>query len=135
MGEQLHKYKNFLNKSFHTDRPDQKYVADIPYIFTNEGILYLSMIRDLYDNSIVAYKAETQQIVNPVLDMIHFAMKKVNKKATAELQLHSGPKTLVPITNIYELIKEYVLAPSMLRCGNCYDNIMTESFFRILKSE
>ena len=39
-------------------------------------VLYLSMIRDLYDNSIVAYKTGTQQTVNLVLDTIRFAMRK-----------------------------------------------------------
>lgn len=55
--------------------PNSKWVTDISYIHTQEGILYLSMIRDLYDNSIVAYKAGTQQTVNPVLDTIRLAVK------------------------------------------------------------
>ena len=61
MGQQLHKYENLLNKDFHADRPNSKWVTDISYIHTREGVLYLSMIRDLYDNSIVAYKTGTQQ--------------------------------------------------------------------------
>ncbi len=47
------------------------------------------MIRDLYDNSIVAYKTGTQQTVNLVLDTIRLAMKKEKKRVAAELQLHS----------------------------------------------
>ena len=47
------------------------------------------MIRDLYDNSIVAYKTATQQTVNLVLDTIRQAMKGEKKKVAAELQLHS----------------------------------------------
>ena len=53
------------------------------------GVLYLSMIRDLYDNSIVAYKTATQQTVNLVLDTIRQAIRREKKKAVAELQLHS----------------------------------------------
>ena len=68
MGQQVHKYKNLLNREFHTDRPNSKWVTDISYIHTKQGVLYLSMIRDLYDNSIVAYKTGTQQTVNLVLD-------------------------------------------------------------------
>ena len=56
MGQQVHKYKNLLNRQFHADRPNSKWVTDISYIHTKQGVLYLSMIRDLYDNSIVAYK-------------------------------------------------------------------------------
>ena len=55
LGQQIHKYENLLNRQFRADRPNTKWVTDISYIHTKEGVLYLSMIRDLYDNSIVAY--------------------------------------------------------------------------------
>lgn len=63
MGQQVHRYENLLNRDFHADRPNSKWVTDISYIHTGQGVLYLSMIRDLYDNSIVAYKtAESQKL-------------------------------------------------------------------------
>ena len=89
MGQQLHKYENLLNRDFHADRPNRKWVTDISYIQTKQGVLYLSMIRDLYDNSIVAYKTGTEQTVNLVLDTIRLAMRREKKKVTAELHLHS----------------------------------------------
>ena len=89
MGQQVHKYKNLLNREFYADRPNSKWVTDISYIHTKQGVLYLSMIRDLYDNSIVAYKTGTEQTVNLVLDTIRLAMKGAKKKVAAELQLHS----------------------------------------------
>lgn len=55
-GEYLHRYPNLLHQDFYADRPNQKWVTDISYIKTGQGFLYLSIIRDLYDNSIVAYK-------------------------------------------------------------------------------
>ena len=88
MGQQLHKYENLLNREFQADRPNHKWVTDISYIHTGQGILYLSVIRDLFDNSIVAYKTGTTQTVNLVLDTIRFAMQK-EKKVAAELQLCS----------------------------------------------
>ena len=87
LGQQVHKYENLLNRQFRAVRPNEKWVTDISYIHTKEGILYLSMIRDLYDNSIVAYKTASRQTVNLVLDTIRLAMKK--EKVAAELQLHS----------------------------------------------
>ena len=66
MGQQAHKYKNLLNRDFHASKPNSKWVTDISYIHTRQGVLYLSMIR-LYDNSIVAYKTGTEQTVNLVL--------------------------------------------------------------------
>ena len=89
MGQQVHKYKNLLNRQFHPDRPNSKWVTDISYNHTKQGVLYLSMIRDLYDNSIVAYKTGTKQTVNLVLDTIRLAMRKEKKRGAAELQLHS----------------------------------------------
>ena len=82
MGQQVHKYKNLLNREFHADRPNSKWVTDISYIHTKQGVLYLSMIRDLYDNSIVAYKTGTEQTVNLVLDTIRLAMKGAKIKTT-----------------------------------------------------
>ena len=54
LGEDKHRYDNWLNRDFHAEHPNQKWVTDISYIQTKEGVLYLSMIRDLYDRSIVA---------------------------------------------------------------------------------
>ena len=50
----LHRYPNVLNRDFSAERPNQKWVTDISYIKTSEGFLFLSVIRDLYDNSIVS---------------------------------------------------------------------------------
>ena len=47
---------SILTRNFSAERPNQKWVTDISYIHTKQGVLYLSVIRDLYDNSIVAYK-------------------------------------------------------------------------------
>lgn len=89
MGQQLHKYQNLLNRNFHAEAPNHKWVTDISYIQTKQGVLYLSMVRDLYDNSIVAYKTATQQTVHLVLDTIRQAMLKEKKRVAAELHLHS----------------------------------------------
>ena len=65
MGQHVHKYQNLLNRNFQAAAPNCKWVTDISYIQTKQGVLYLSMIRDLYDNSIVAYKTATQQNGEP----------------------------------------------------------------------
>ena len=135
MGQQVHKYKNLLNRDFHADKPNSKWVTDISYIHTNQGVLYLSMIRDLYDNSIVAYKTGTEQTVNLVLDTIRLAMKQEKKKVAAELQLHSDQGAQYASQAYFELTQTYGITPSMSRRGNPYDNAMAENFFSILKTE
>ena len=132
-GEYLHKYPNLLNRDFHAERPNQKWVTDISYIHTKQGVLYLSIIRDLYDNSIIAYKTGTEQNVNLVLNTIKSAMKK--EKVTAELQLHSDQGFQYTSYAYYSLTKDYGITPSMSRRGNPYDNALAENFFSILKTE
>ena len=135
LGQQVHKYKNHLNRQFWADRPNAKWVTDISYIHTKEGVLYLSMIRDLYDNSIVAYKTATRQTVNLVLDTIRLAMKKEKKRVAAKLQLHSDQGFQYTSQAYFKLTQSYGITPSMSSKGNPYDNAMAENFFSILKTE
>ena len=135
LGQQVHKYDNLLNRQFRADRPNVKWVTDISYIHTKEGVLYLSMIRDLYDNSIVAYKTASHQTVNLVLDTIRLVMKAEKKSVAAELQLHSDQGFQYTSQAYFKLTQKYGITPSMSRRGNCYDNAMAENFFSILKTE
>jgi len=153
VGQHMHRYDNLLNRKFQTDRPNHKWVTDISHIPTAQGFLYLSIVQDLFDNSIVAYKTSRQQTVALVLDTVRSAIKK--EKIAGELQLHSDQKpedtgdclqSFLPKVKIvkggqytshsyFTLIKEYGIAPSMSRRGNPYDNAMAENFFSILKTE
>ena len=94
----LHKYPNLLNRDFKAERPNQKWVTDISYIHTHQGVLYLSVIRDLFDNSIVAYKTSTTQNVQLVLETIKVAKRK--EKVTGDLQLHSDQGLEIVCSNI-----------------------------------
>jgi len=129
----LHRYDNLLNRDFHADRPNQKWVTDISYIRTSQGFLYLSVIRDLYDRSIVAYKTSTVQNINLVLNTIKAAKRK--EKVTGELQLHSDQGFQYTSQPYFNLTKSYHITPSMSRRGNPYDNALAENFFSILKTE
>ena len=132
-GECLHRCPNLLNRNFAAERPNQKWVTDISYIRTGQGFLYLSIIRDLYDNSIVAYKTGSEQNINLVLNTIKAARRK--EKATAELQLHSDQGFQYTSQAYFKLTQRYGITPSMSRRGNPYDNALAENFFSILKTE
>ena len=129
----LYKYPNLLAQDFHAERPNQKWVTDISYIKTGQGVLYLSVIRDLYDNSIVAYKTGTEQNVNLVLSTIRAAKRK--EKVTAALQLHSDQGFQYTSQAYFKLTQSYHITPSMSSRGNPYDNAMAENFFSILTTE
>ena len=132
-GEHLHRYPNLLNRNFTAERPNQKWVTDISYIRTRQGFLYLSIIRDLYDNSIVAYKTGSEQNINLVLNTIKAAKRK--EKVTAELHLHSDQGFQYTSQAYFKLTQRYGITPSMSRRGNPYDNALAENFFSILKTE
>ena len=131
--QHLHRYPNILNREFTAEKPNQKWVTDISYIKTAQGFLYLSIIRDLYDNSIVAYKMDKEQSIKLVLDTIKAAKRK--EKITAEVQLHSDQGFQYTSHAYFNLTQSYGITPSMSRRGNPYDNALAENFFSILKTE
>ena len=109
-GDAMHRYPNLLNRNFRADRPNQKWVTDISYIKTLQGTLYLSVIRDLYDNSIVAYQTGTDQNTQLVLNTIRKARKK--ERVTAELQLHSDQGFQYTSHGYFKLTQAYgILRP------------------------
>ena len=122
-----------MNRNFYVDRPNQKWVTDISYIPTKQGTLYLSVIRDLFDLSIVAYKTSTRQSIKLVLDTIRTAIEK--EEVTAELLLHSDQGFQYASQSYFALTTQYGITPSMSRRANPYDNAMAENFFSILKTE
>lgn len=132
-GQTIHRYANVLNRNFKAEQPNQKWATDISYIPTAQGFLYLSVIRDLYDNSIIAYQTSRQQTVSLVLDTVCSAMQK--ETVTGELQLHSDQGFQYTSQAYFNLIKEYGIIPSMSRRGNPYDNAMAENFFSMIKTE
>lgn len=122
-----------MNRNFYADRPNQKWVTGISYIPTKQGTLYLSVIRDLFDLSIVAYKTSTRQSIKLVLDTIRTAIEK--EEVTAELLLHSDQGFQYASQSYFALTTQYGITPSMSRRANPYDNAMAENFFSILKTE
>lgn len=127
----LHKYPNILNRDFNAYRPNQKWVTDISYIKTAQGFLYLSVIRDLYDNSIVAYKTSTNPNVNLVLETVRAAKSLV----AVPLTLHSDQGFQYTSHEYNKLTENLGITQSMSRRGNPYDNALAENFFSILKTE
>jgi len=129
----LHRYSNILDRNFTSTRPNEKWATDISYIPTKQGFVFLSIIRDLYDNSIVAYKTSTRQTVNLVLETIKEARQK--EMVTETLYIHSDQGFQYTSNEYFKLTQEYGITPSMSRRGNPYDNALAENFFSILKSE
>lgn len=127
------KYDNIINRQFLATRPNEKWVTDTSYIKTSQGFLYVSVIVDLYDLSVVAHKTSTAHNVNLVLDTVKAAKKK--EKVTGKLYLHSDQGFQYTSKEYFELTKSYNITQSMSRQGNPYDNALAKNFFSMLKTE
>jgi putative transposase len=122
------KRKNCQYQSaFRLSQPHQKWITDISYSHTGQGVLCLSMIRGLFDQSIVACKTAASQTVNLVRNTVWQAIRK--DAVAAEVQLHSDQGIQYTSSAYFNLTKEMALPPSRSRRGNCYDNAMAEDFF------
>lgn len=129
----IHRYENVLNRDFKAMRPNQKWVTDITYIHTQQGVLYLSAIKDLYDGFIVGHRLGTEQSINLVTMTIKDALQR--EKAAGGLALHSDQGFQYTSHAYFRLTQEYDITPSMSRRGNCLDNACIENFFGMLKTE
>ena len=110
-----HHYENLLHRDFRASRPNEKWVTDISYIPTGEGFLYLSVIKDLYDRSIVGYRYATQMPAKLVLDTIRDAVS--NWPCGGNLILHSDNGFQYSSIPYYNLTKAYGITPSMSAIG------------------
>jgi len=129
--QKMNTYEDKLNRDFRADAPNQKWVTDISYIHTKEGVLYLSAIKDLYDNFIVSYDMGTAQDNA----LIYRTMQKAKKEVANGLILHSDQGSQYTSPGYFDLSKQYGILPSMSRAGTPLDNAPIESFFGILKTE
>ena len=124
---------NLLQRNFETDRPDAAWCADITYVPTAEGWLYLAVILDLFSRRIVGWamdKRMTQQLVSDALQM---ALRQ--RQPVGPLIHHSDRGCQYTSFAFQSLLLDNKIVPSMSGRGNCYDNAVVESFFGTLKTE
>ncbi len=125
---------NVLARSFSASRPLEKLVTDVSYIYSQEGRMYLSVIKDLYDNSIIAYQISRFNDLKLVMDNVYKAIDD-RWDPTQSCILHSDQG--FQYTNILYVryLEERGITVSHSRKANCYDNACCENFFGHLKSE
>jgi transposase InsO family protein len=124
---------DLLGQDFTAAAPNQKWVSDITYVWTDEGWLYLAVVMDLYSRAIVGWamdKRMTQQLVIDALTMALF--RRGFPRGTI---IHSDRGSQYCAAVYQRLIREKGLFCSMGRRANCYDNAAMESFFHTLKVE
>ena len=124
---------NRLQQDFTAAGPNQKWVADITYLWTGEGWLYLAVVLDLYSRAVVGWSMVeriTKDLVMAALTMALF-----RRRPPPGLILHSDRGSQYAALDYQALLEQHGLRCSMSRKGDCYDNAAMESFFHTLKVE
>jgi putative transposase len=124
---------NLLDQRFAAERPNQVWLVDISYIWTDEGGLYLACILDLYSRLIVGWATSPRldrKLVIQALGMAYF-----RRRPPCALLHHSDRGSQYCSHDYQALLRLYGMTTSMSRKRNCYDNAPMESFFHSLKVE
>lgn len=124
---------NELDRRVDGWRVNQAWVADITYIATDEGWLYLACVMDLASRRIVGWSMSERIKADLVCQALKSAYWR--RKPTAGLIMHSDRGSQYASDSHRQLIKDYGMIQSMSRRANCWDNAAMESFFKTLKVE
>lgn len=124
---------NLLNREFHAETPNQKWVSDITYIQTTEGWLYLCVILDLYSRKVVGWSVSTR--IDTDLILKAFWAAGMHRKPPKGLIFHSDRGVQYCSIRFRNALKSKGMIQSMGRKGNCWDNACAESFFKSNKTE
>ena len=124
---------NLLARDFTPAKPNQAWSADMTYIWTDEGWLYLAVVLDLFNREVVGWSIKPRMTADIVIDALTMAW--FRKKPAPGLMHHSDRGSQYASHAFQARLKEYGMVCSMSRKGNCWDNAPTESFFNSLKNE
>ena len=124
---------NLLNRDFHAEKPNQKWVTDVTEFSLFGKKLYLSPILDLYSSYLVSYTISERPALSMVTTMLKKAFEMIPDKI--DLILHSDQGWQYQHRQYQQMLKRKGIRQSMSRKGNCLDNAVVENFFGLLKSE
>lgn len=124
---------NHLNRNFSTERPDQVWTADITYLATGEGWLYLAMVLDLHTRQIVGWAMRERMTDDLVIDALRMAW--LRRRPPPGTMFHSDRGSQYCSRAFRRQLAAYGMVASMSRKGNCWDNAPSESFFNSLKNK
>jgi transposase InsO family protein len=124
---------NVLARDFTAERPDQRWVTDITYIWTADGWAYLAAILDLYSRRVVGWALSASLSTELALTALNDALLK--RAPDGDLLLHSDRGSQYTSAEHRDALARRGITISMSRRGNCWDNAVAESFFATLKCE
>lgn len=124
---------NRLNRNFEVEAPDRVWAADITYIPTRQGWLYLAVVIDLYSRKVVGWSMQSYLDARLVLAALNMAIDA--RRPGPGVVLHSDRGVQYACLEHREALAVAQIQPSMSRKGDCWDNAVVESFFSTLKNE
>ena len=124
---------NLLDRHFSPEAPNRVWTADLTYIWTDEGWLYLAVVVDLSNREIVGWSIKPRMTTDIVVDALTMAW--FRRQPAPGLMHHSDRGSQYASLVFQARLAEYGMVCSMSRKGNCWDNAPTESFFNSLKNE
>jgi len=124
---------NVLDRNFGALAPNEKWLADITYIFTAEGWLYLAAVLDLFSRKIIGWAMRDHMRTELPLAALTMAVQR--QRPQPGLIHHSDRGSQYVSGDYQHALASSGIVPSMSRKGNCWDNAPMESFFHTLKTE
>jgi len=124
---------DLVKRDFHATAPDRLWTADITYLKTDEGFLYLAFVLDVYSRRIVGWSMATHLRTELVVDALEMAVWR--RKPAAGLVHHSDRGVQYTALSFGKRLEEAGIVPSMGRAGSALDNAVSESFVSTLKCE
>jgi transposase InsO family protein len=124
---------NVLRRDFEAERPNEKWLADITYIPTQEGWLYLAATLDLYSRRVVGWAMSDRMTSDLTIKALKMAV--YHRQVGPNLVHHSDRGSQYTDGHYQQMLKDWGIQVSMNGVGSWYDNAPMESFFGTLKSE
>ena len=125
--------ENLLDRDFSSAAPDHRWSADITYVWTMEGWLYLAVVMDLFSRRIVGWSMRKTLARELVLSALNMAL--YGRDALTGLIHHSDRGSQYASDDYQKELETRGIVCSMSRKGDCWDNAVVESFFATLKRE
>lgn len=124
---------NVLNQNFTAEQPNEKWVADISYVRTMEGWLYIAVVLDLFSRKVVGLSMADSLQTSLVVSALQQALQRRQPKSG--LVHHSDRGCQYTSHTFQALLEKQEIICSMSASGYCFDNAAMESFFHTLKTE
>jgi transposase InsO family protein len=125
---------NHLNRNFNPQSASKVWVSDITYIHTEQGWLYLTTVIDLYDRKVIGWSLSDNMTTKDTI-IKAWKMAITNRQPLKGMIFHTDRGVQYTSKHFRVMLAKYKVIQSMSRKGNCWDNAVAESFFKIIKSE